>query len=229
MQAPPPQVGVDRLIKMHGPYRGAEHGLIPTGDPNCNHPVNWNSRHQLILYMDVSGLRTREIAARVGMHEVRVATVKTSPLYQKQKAELLEELKAKTLGTLLEQIQRDAPKNLHTLQQLRDDLSHHLGDPKVRISAAKALQHEVDRVYPRKTERSEERTVTLQVGEETMKKMVGVLDMLGKLGALEVPFRKQPAKKIEDQRPPIDIQHLDEVLAELHTKELNGAEVDGID
>lgn len=124
---------------------------FPPGHPTDRHrnrPATWTQRHQMVLQLHLAGWRTKDIARRVGYASGRVSTIVNSPLFQAQKAKLLAEMRGTTLDELLEVIRREAIPNLRFLIAMRDDPTHHGGDSRIRLRAAKAIADLLERYCP---------------------------------------------------------------------------------
>lgn len=175
---------------------------------------NWNSRHNLILWMDIAGLGTHEIANNVNMHPSSVSAIKSSELYQTQKTMLMEKLTQSTLSDVIDIIRQDAPKNVKFLIDMRDKVTEHGGDPRVRVAAARQLAHETDRVYPRKTEHHEERVIRISLDAPHLHRLAGALRDIGAPIPVEVIEQLDPLSQ-DPARPRLEGKSIDQLLTEL--------------
>lgn len=168
---------------------------------------SFTTRHQLILWMDVAGVRTTDIALKLGMHPNSVSAIKSSPLYIVHRDQLLEQLKGLSFENVLDLIQHDAVRNVEFAISVRNDT---MEDTKNRIAAARMMQKEVDRVYPRMTnsKHTEERIVKIEIGGEQMRRIAGALREIGATVAdediiepeFEIPSDIIEAKSIDEMR-----------------------------
>lgn len=198
-----------------GPDGVARHGngKIVNNDDNRERPVNWNSRHQLILWMDLAGQSVTEIARQVGMMHPSVSAIRSSPLYQTQKAQLTEKLMGSTLENLMEMIRRDAPQNLQVLINLRDKIDANGGDPKIVLGAAKQLSHETDRLYPRKTHHVEDRTIRLTIEAAQLNRLAGALREIGHNVPVEL-IEATDGIYSDPDAPPLSGKSVEELIAQ---------------
>jgi hypothetical protein len=190
-------------------------GQIPKpADYNQNHPVNWNHRHQMILYMHLMGQRTKDIAETLGYAADRVSSILNSPLFQSQKDALLRDLQGKTIEDLVELIRRDAPTNFQALVSLRDQFADHGGDAKVRLGAARAISREQDRVWPRRTEHTEERTIRIVIDQSALNRMGTAMKEIGE--PIDASFEE--VGETEDDRPLLQPKGIDDLMLELQER-----------
>jgi hypothetical protein len=113
------------------------------------------------------GQRNKDIAKALDLHPVSVCNIIKSPLFQTRKAELLEQVKGATVEDLLTKIRSEAIPNFDFLVHLRD----HADDEKTALGAARQIASETDRVWPKRTEHSEDRTIRLVVDDESLRRM----------------------------------------------------------
>lgn len=184
----------------------------PNPDPTRNIPTNWQPKYQLLLYMDVAGQSGKYIAEQLGYTVNRVYKIQASPLYQAQKKQLLENLAGVSLSGFLDKIRADAPKNFEALVELRDDQTRNLGDPKIQVAAARAIQHDQDRVFPRKTEHTEERTIRLILDGPALSKIAQGLAEARGIDAIEADFDEIPPS---DPAQLMNPQAIEELASEL--------------
>jgi len=196
--------------------------LIPGGtkkrnkDPNRNKPANWNNRHELILYMYTAGQRNIDIAKALNYAPERVSAIVNSPLFQQQHERLLEELRGQTLDNLIDAIRKDAPKNFQALVELRDVFERNGGDAKIRLGAMRQISREQDRVWPRKTEHTEEKTIRLVFDQHTMAKMAQALGDAREIDIFEADFQE-----IADDTEPgtlLNPKGVDDLIEELASR-----------
>lgn len=194
--------------------RAAQRGEHVGKEVGPSKRARFTTRHTLILYMDLAGERNTDIALKLGMHPNSVSALKSSPLYQLHRTQLLEALSQNKLDSLLDLIRNDAVKNVEFAINVRDN---DLEETKNRLGAARMLSKEVDRVYPRitKSHHTEERVVRITLGQEKLGRIANALRELGDLDgdALDADFYDPNAP---DPAPaPISAQTLDEVRQEL--------------
>jgi hypothetical protein len=139
---------------------------------------NWNSRHQLILYMDIAGERVIDIANKLNMAPGSISAIKGSPLYQTQKTALLETLAGTTFENLKDLIAspRIAIKNIEVVASIRDN---EMQESKDRLGAARIISREVDRVFPRTTKREETRDIRISIDAGKLARIAGTLQEIG--------------------------------------------------
>lgn len=119
----------------------------------------------MVLYMDIAGKRNIEIAEQLGYAPEHVSSIRASPLYQAQRAELVAKLQEGNLDDLRAMIRGEAPRNFDWLRRMRDDATMHLGDPNARIRAAAKIEDAVDRVYPKISKTEIDHTVKLEISD----------------------------------------------------------------
>lgn len=176
--------------------------------------TNWNSRHNLILWMDIAGMGTQLIAEQINMHPSSISAIKSSELYQTQKLMLTEKLTESTLSNVIDIIRADVPKNVQFLIDMRDKINEHGGDPRVRVSAARQLSHEADRVYPRKSEHHEERVVRISIDAPQLHRLACALHDVGAAIPTEVIEELDP-HNVDDSRPILEGKTIDQLITEL--------------
>lgn len=166
---PPPNHRTGTYLDPHtGQERWRANGRVLSKDKYKQRPSNWGPRYDLMLWMHIAGQRTIDIAKALKYTPARVSAIIHSPLFQSKKLQILEELKDSTIEDILEQIRREAGPNFEFLVSFRNDIGQ---EPRARLAAAKQIAMEVDRVYPRRIERKEERTIRLTIDAETLRRM----------------------------------------------------------
>jgi len=198
----------------HGVVRWAN-GRIPQDETRPRtERVNWNNRHQLVLWMDIAGERVADIAKKVGYAATSVSAIRASPLYQQQRAMLYEKLAGTRFDNLIDFLKSPlvAIRNIEVMLAVRDDPGEHGGDPKVRLAAAKAISHEVDRAFPRTTKHEEEKTIRVSLDGA---KLARIATALHEAGA--VPIDVTPEEP-NDGRPPISAKSIEQLRTELATR-----------
>lgn len=191
-------------------------GQIPARADGKKKPTNFTDRHRVILWMDIAGQRVVDIAAAVKMHPQSVSAIRTSEVYHVQKQLLLEQLQTQTFGDVLEMIRRDVPRNLQVLIDLRDNNL----DDKLRLAAARQLSREADRVYPRKTEHVEERTIRVELDGTHLNRLAAALREVGATIPAELVDPDEPPP----DRPLIEGKSVDELVDQFRAEEARRAD-----
>lgn len=172
----------------------------------------FTTRHSLVMYMDLAGERTVDIALKLGMHPNSVSALKSSQLYQFHRDELLSQLTERKFENLLDLIRSDSVKNAEFLISVRES---NLEETKDRLGAARALQKEADRVYPRHTTKHvEERIVKVTIGAEKMARIANALREVEAIEAESIPLDDYDPTQPDDV-PLIRAQSIDEARNEL--------------
>lgn len=178
---PRPAVPVVKPIPSRRDMAAARAARKPKPSPGPYSRAKFTSRHTLVLYMDVAGESTTDIALKLDMHPGSISAIKGSPLYQVHKEQLLESLAQQKFSNLLDLIKSDSVRNVEMMIEMRDKLERNQGEPKHSISAMRMLQKETDRVYPRITnsKHTEERTIKISIDGDKMRRIATVLHEIG--------------------------------------------------
>jgi len=173
----------------------------------------FTTRHQLILWMDVAGMRVVDIALRLEMHPTSISAIRSSPLYNVHKQQLMEQMKGFSFENMLDLIRSDAVKNVQFAIDVR---SNELQDTKERLGAARLLQKEADRVYPRMTnsKHTEERVVRIEIGGEQMRRISNAMREIG-APVDEADIVEPEFTPVNDGRPPIEAKSIDAMREDL--------------
>jgi len=176
-------------------------------------PITWNHRYTVVLYMHIAGQRNVDIAKSLKATAHWVGEVIHSPLFQARKTELLEELKASTFDDLVERIRKTTPETFEALIRLRDTAS----DEKTQLGAARALMSEADRVWPKRTEHVEEKTVRLVFDQGALDRMANAMAAVKghELPAVDAKFKKLPSPP---QPETMEAQQADDYIHELEER-----------
>lgn len=223
---PPPRPGVDaakaavppRPVQLSTPNpdtRALKRAhKLPERKPGPSKRATFTVRHQLIMYMELAGERVSDIALKLGMHPSSVSAIKASPLYQVHRAQLLESLTQNKLDSFLDFIRNDAVKNVEFAVKVRDS---ELEETKNRLGAARMMQKEADRVFPRitKSHHTEERTVRITLGQERLARIAGAMAEIGALAADGIIDAEMFDPNAPDAPPLISAQSIDDLREEL--------------
>lgn len=161
----------------------------------------WNSRHQQILWMDVAGARTSDIAAQLDFSPQWVSAVKSSELYQRMKQQFVDKLQTETFEDLCRELKKQAIPNVRAMAEVRDN---YFEETKDRVAAARVIEGAVDRVYPRVRHiEKNESNVTLSLSATLVSRLEDAMraDAGPAGGAIEADFTKEPdhgAKPLEE-------------------------------
>jgi hypothetical protein len=200
-------VDPDALPSLAPPRRKSDEGLR-----------RWTDREQLMMYMILAGRKKADIATELGMSQRRVQAIVSSPLFRQRLDVFRQELKTRTMSDFLDRISNEAIPNFEFLVSLRDNPVAHLDDPRVRLGAARAIQTEVDRVYPRLSRHEEERHVRVTFDAQALQQMAAALRDESSSG--EPPIDITPI----GTDGPLAPKSLDNYLSELERLEAECAE-----
>lgn len=131
-----------------------------------------------MVLMDVGGADAFEMAAALKVSVAYVRTVRKSPLYQVQLAEVRERLETKVTNDLAEVLTKmngEAGKSLDKIISIRDNAKGDTPDA-VQLAAANSI---LDRTVPKKTEAPVDRRQYIILSDEAAARMAGVLREAG--------------------------------------------------
>lgn len=127
-------------------------------------PDHLRERHQLLAYLVVAGFTNRQIAAKLSLTESRVSVIQKSPLFVALVDQLRDELKGRTIGSVIDRLMAEAGSTLDTLISLRDSGTK---DDGVRLGAANSLADRIPDLR-RISKVEEERTIRVLLDGGTL-------------------------------------------------------------
>lgn len=160
-------------------------------------PTTLNNRQIMCALLDASGYKAKDISEKLGMHTTTIAVLRQSPLYKLQVDRLRREILEHGTMEVAERINREAPKSVETMVELRDNYDGETPHA-VRLAAAKEF---VDRVVPKVNKTVEDKTINISFTQPEMMLIASVMAEAGL--AREIPKAidvtpAQPQLQIED-------------------------------
>lgn len=162
----------------------------------------------MMVYLVLAGHKTEAISEKLQLSRRRVQVIRASPLFKTKLNAARAELKSRTMEDFIARISREAMPNFEFFVEMRDNPEYHNEDSRARIQAARSIQTEVDRVYPRVTKHEEERSIRISFDQQMLQQMAAALAEDGGMPAIDVT----PPQSDE---APLAPQQVDDYMAEL--------------
>lgn len=171
-------------------------------------PAKLSDKHHLIAYMKLGGASRDQIATQLDMEPTYVSAITESPMFKALMDQLRQEMRAKTIGTVVDRIISEGPASVEALVTLRD----HADSETVKLGAARDLldRNPETAKVSREDRRSEVRVV---VDTRALQRIAGVL-----AEDAGITVDAEPGPHVPLPEPvalPMGIQTLDEAVAEL--------------